>query len=123
MIDQAPALSAKFLLPFVPAKDYELSKAFYLDLGFSQAYQDDQLTEYVLNDCRFYLQNFFEQSLANHFVLQLLVQDLDAWWARIQSQQLDKRYPGVRLHPPETKAWGQRILTLIDPSGVLWYLA
>ena len=116
-------LMAKALLPFVPARDYALSQAFYRDLGFNQAFSDDQLTEFNLGNCSFYLQNFYQEELASNFVLQLLVVDLEAWWKRCKEQALETRYPGIRLQAPEDKPWGQRTLTLIDPSGVLWYLA
>ncbi|PKL75415.1 MAG: glyoxalase [Candidatus Melainabacteria bacterium HGW-Melainabacteria-1] len=122
-MDPTDPLSARALLPFVPARDYALSQAFYRDLGFEQAYRDEQLTEFVLGPCRFYLQNFYEPALASNYVLQLLVEDLEHWWERMQAQQLAARYPGVRLQAPTDKPWGQRTVTLIDPSGVLWYLA
>jgi len=119
---ETQSLAASSLLPFVPAQDYVLSQAFYQALGFQSGYQDAQLTHFSLGDCAFYLQNFYLEALAQNFVLQLLVPDLDAWWERLQTQKLAENYP-IRLLPPETKPWGQRVLTLLDPSGVLWYIA
>ena len=33
-----------------------------------------------------------------------------------------RRY-GVRIEPPEQRAWGRIDMTVTDPSGVLWRIA
>jgi uncharacterized glyoxalase superfamily protein PhnB len=70
----------------------------------------------------FLLQNFYVKELADNFMMHLLVEDVDAWWANVQERQIAQRY-GVRILPPEQRPWKMRDFVLIDPSGVLWRIA
>ncbi len=45
---------------FVPARDFELSKRFYQDLGFEVAWSDDDLAFLRHDDSAFLLQRFYE---------------------------------------------------------------
>jgi len=107
---------------FVPAKDFELSKCFYQDLGFNLSWVSDELAYFSLENCSFFLQNFYVREHAESFMMQLLVADLDAWWMQVQAANLGEKY-GVHLSSPELRPWGIRDFVLIDPSGVLWRIA
>jgi predicted lactoylglutathione lyase len=48
-----PNLSAIEIKAFVPAKDFELSKRFYKDLGFDLAWEDEHLVEFRHGEARF----------------------------------------------------------------------
>lgn len=104
---------------FVPAKDFETSKAFYRDLGFTCAWSSDDLAYFHHGNTSFLLQNFYAKDFAENFQMHLLVEDADCWWARIQAQKLLETYDG-RAEPPEDRDWGLRDFPLIDPSGVCW---
>jgi uncharacterized glyoxalase superfamily protein PhnB len=55
--------------------------------------------------------------------MQLMVDDLDAWWVHIVSLDLPGKF-GVRAPaPPEMQPWGLRLAYVFDPSGVLWHVA
>ena len=108
---------------FVPSKNFQLSKDFYSDLGFTLNWQNDQLAEFQIGKFRFLLQDFFEEQLAANLMLQLLVADTSVWWERICDGDLVERYELVQAKPPELQAWGQRVLYLWDASGVLWHIA
>jgi uncharacterized glyoxalase superfamily protein PhnB len=56
-------------------------------------------------------------------MMHLLVLDLDAWWARICSLELDDRYGVKAPAEPKLQPWGLVIGYVWDPSGVLWHLA
>lgn len=107
---------------FVPSSDFELSKAFYSDLGFTLNWQNDQLAEYQIGAFRFLLQDFFEAQLAANLMLQLQVTNTATWWQSICKSELVERYEHVRAKEPEIQPWGQRVLYLWDPSGVLWHI-
>lgn len=115
----AAGLSVIEVKAFVPAKDYEVSKQFYLDLGFSCRWAAEDLAYFHHGSASFLLQNFYVQDHADNFMMHLLVTDADAWWARIQAQGLVQKY-GVRAEPPEDRPWQMRDFVLIDPTGVLW---
>lgn len=104
---------------FVPAKDFELSKRFYTDLGFIVASSSGGVAYLKAGGCSFLLQDFYEPALADNFMMHLLVADVDAWWRQVQERDLAGRY-GVRAGPPQDRPWRMRDFTLTDPSGVLW---
>ena len=108
--------------PFVPAKDFAISKAFYEALG-STKLLDSDVAIFGIGATSFILQQFYVEEHAGNFMMQLMVDDLDAWWTRIESLDLVSRF-GVR--PPTAPAlqpWGLRISYLVDPAGVLWHVA
>lgn len=111
-------------MTFVPSgADYELAIAFYRDLGFETQWRSEDLAVMRNGGCRFYLQRILNEELQRNFMMFLEVDDLDAWWQRIEIAALVARYPGVAARPPELYPWGKREIHLIDPAGVLWHIA
>jgi uncharacterized glyoxalase superfamily protein PhnB len=104
---------------FVPAKDFDLSKQFYQDLGFDLAWSDDHLAYFRHGSSSFLLQNFYNEVHAGNFMMHLLVEDVDAWWRLVQDQGLPAKY-SVHAEPPADRQWGMRDFVLVDPTGVLW---
>ena len=104
---------------FVPARDFELSKRFYADLGFDIAWSSDDLAYLRAGNSSFLLQRFYRKEHAENFMMHMLVQDVEAWWQHVVSQHIAERY-GVRAMPPEDRPWGIRDFVLDDPTGVLW---
>jgi uncharacterized glyoxalase superfamily protein PhnB len=107
---------------FVPAKDLDLSRRFYLDLGFRQVWGDDSACELERDGHRFLLQRFFVKEHAANFMMSLSVEDADAWWQHIQLLGLKEKYGLGMVRPPALQPWGLRVLYLSDPSGVLWHI-
>jgi len=107
---------------FVPARDLELSKSFYTDLGFTINFSNPEIAELQIGSFRFLLQKFFIKEHAGNFMMSLAVDDADAWWNYIQNKDFPKKYPGIMCKPPAMQPWGLRILYLSDPSGVLWHI-
>jgi catechol 2,3-dioxygenase-like lactoylglutathione lyase family enzyme len=104
---------------FVPARDFELSKKFYIDLGFALAWSSDGLAYLHAGSSSFLLQNFYVKEHAENFMMHMLVPDVEQWWRHVVDQQLAARY-GVRAEPPEDRPWGMRDFVIVDPTGVLW---
>ncbi len=111
------------LRPFVPARDFNLSKRFYSDLGFSVRPTGDDMADVRLGDCAFLLQNFYVQPWAENFVLHAFVDDLDAWWGHIHDLDLASTYGVQAPRVPKLEPWGLRVAYVFDPSGVLWHFA
>lgn len=107
---------------FVPARDLELSKAFYTDLGFTINFSNDEIAELQMGSYRFLLQKFYVAEHAGNFMMSLNVEDLDAWWEYIQLKDFTRKYPGIMCKPPAMQPWGMRALYLSDPTGVLWHI-
>jgi uncharacterized glyoxalase superfamily protein PhnB len=108
--------------PFLPAKDFDLSKRFYEALGFTKALDDD-VAIFRIGASSFVLQNYFQKDWAENFMMQLMVDDLDAWWAHVSALDLPTTFGVPAPKPPKVQPWGLRIAYLTDPSGVLWHVA
>lgn len=104
---------------FVPARDFDLSRRFYQDLGFALVWASDDLAYFQAGATAFLLQRFYVKEHAENFMMHLLVEDVAAWWRHVDGQALGAKY-GVRVLPPEDRPWGIRDFTIDDPTGVLW---
>ena len=109
--------------PFVPAKDFALSKRFYEGLGFTVVLDSDEVAIFRMGMSSFVLQKYFQKEWAENFMMQLMVDDLDAWWAHIESLDLPTVFGVPEPRPPAIQPWGLRIAYVVDPSGVLWHVA
>jgi uncharacterized glyoxalase superfamily protein PhnB len=111
------------LKAFVPARDLNLSREFYTDLGFTTNFSNEEIAELQIGAFRFLLQKFYVAQHAGNFMMSLNVDDVDAWWEYIQKKDFATKYPGIMCKAPAMQPWGLRILYLSDPSGVLWHIA
>jgi uncharacterized glyoxalase superfamily protein PhnB len=107
------------LKAFVPARDLDLSKRFYLAMGFSIPWSSDDMAYVHHGRSSFLLQKFFVQEHAHNFMMHLLVENVDDWWRHLDAQRIAQEF-GVNIGTPEDRPWGLRDFTLNDPSGVLW---
>lgn len=107
---------------FVPARDFALSRRFYQDLGFELASNSDGVAYFHHGDASFLLQDYYVEALAKNLMMHLLVEDVDAWWARIQALDIAGSY-GVKVGALEQQPWRMKDFVLIDPSGVMWRIA
>jgi uncharacterized glyoxalase superfamily protein PhnB len=108
---------------FLPAKDFEISLRFYQELGFGAMPLDDKLASMHFGRFGFLLQGFHVEGFAGNFMMQLMVRDVHAWWARIAALDLAGKY-GVRAPvAPRLQPWGLVVAFVFDPSGVLWHVA
>lgn len=122
MSQSASSLDAVALRPFVPAKDFETSLRFYQDLGFVATRFDDGLALLQVGLFSFLLQKYDAPGFAGHYMMQLTVSDLDAWWKRIESLDLVRRYGVKPPRAPAIQPWGHTVSYLFEPGGVLWHI-
>jgi hypothetical protein len=108
--------------PFLPAKNFDLSKRFYEALGFAKLL-DTEVAIFRIGQTSFVLQKYFQKEWAENFMMQLMVDDLNAWWAHIESLDLHTHFGVPPPKAPALQPWGLRIAYVIDPSGVLWHVA
>jgi hypothetical protein len=107
--------------PMVPAKDFEISKRFYVELGFQPRRLTDRLVEMQLAAFSFILQAYYVREWADNVVVHVTVSDVGLWWDHIVSLDLPARY-GVKTLAPEPQGWAV-VAGVTDPSGVLWRFA
>lgn len=104
---------------FVPAKDFEISKQFYQDMGFIMASEGGGVAYFHYEHASFLLQDFCAEGFAENYMMHLLVEDVDAWWQKVQESGVVAKY-GVKIVPVTLQPWRMRDFCLADPSGVLW---
>jgi len=119
---QNSTLKACSLKVFIPALNFERSKAFYRDIGFETKWEYDGLAHIEVSGMGFLLQNFYVKEFAENLVMHLLVASADDWWCTINQVTKFKGYD-ISLSSPEDRPWGLRDFSFKDPSGVLWRVA
>jgi catechol 2,3-dioxygenase-like lactoylglutathione lyase family enzyme len=115
-------LAAVEIKAFVPSRDFEKSKQFYLALGFEIPWSSEDLAYVRHGETSFLLQAFYEPVHSGNFQMHLLVENVDDWHAHVLSSGVQDRF-AVDIGTPENRPWAMRDFTLFDPSGVLWRIA
>src|SRR5580692_8279371 len=98
--------------PFVPARDFGLSKRFYEVIGFEKLLDGD-VAIFSIGTSRFILQNRFEKGWAENFMMQLMVDDLDAWWRHIEELDLPTSFGVAKPQAPALQPWGLRVAFVV----------
>lgn len=106
--------------PFIGAKDYELSRNFYRDLGFQEIVLSDAMSLFKTGQTGFYLQNAYVKDWIDNSMIFLEVEDVDQHWKELSALDLTTKYQGVRLTGIRKYDWGQECF-MHDPSGILWH--
>jgi predicted enzyme related to lactoylglutathione lyase len=116
-------VGTELVRPFLPSRDFELSKKFYETLGFQKLLDRSDVAIFSAGSGGFLLQRRYQKDWAENCMMQLMVDDLDAWWKHITSLDLPTRFKVQQPKEPAVQPWGLRVAYLIDPSGVLWHVA
>lgn len=111
---------AKSIRPFIGAKNFELSRRFYRDLGFQESILEHNLSLFQTEGVGFYLQDAYVKDWIDNTMIFLEVSDVARHYKALQALDLPARYEGVKLTPIREEAWGRECF-LHDPSGILWH--
>ena len=103
---------------FIPSKNFELSMAFYKDLGFELQWKNDELAIFGTKTQNFFLQNAYEKVWAENLMMQIHVEDLDEAFRIAES--LTHKYKDTRINDIFVADYG-RTFHLIGPAGELWH--
>ena len=106
--------------PFIGAKDFDLSRRFYNDLGFQESVLSHNMSYFKAGEIGFYLQNYYVQEWIDNLMIFLEVDDVDRYWNELLALNLMGKYENVKLTPIRNEDWGRECF-LNDPSGVLWH--
>lgn len=112
--------NAKSLRPFIGAKDYEISRSFYRDLGFEETVLSNDLSVFKSGNLAFYLQNAYMEEWVNNTMLFMEVDNTEHFWEQLTALNLESKYQDVKLTPIRTMPWGKECF-VHDPSGILWH--
>jgi hypothetical protein len=117
-----PDLKVSDLRPFIPARDFVLSKHFYASLGWNVKDVADGLALVQLADQHFYIQNYYLKEFAENCMLHVTVGDAQAWYQHVSSVLQRNDFPEARVQSPKQQPYGAIVTFVHDPTGVLLHL-
>jgi uncharacterized glyoxalase superfamily protein PhnB len=112
--------AAREIKTFIPAKNFEESKAFYQQLGFEMTWSGEQVAQFNIGNTHFLLKDYYVREHADNDMLFLLVDDVDEWWKHIQNCGVIESF-NITAKPPQDYPWGMREIHMLDPAGVFWH--
>ena len=111
---------AKSIRPFIGAKDYDLSRNFYRDLGFKEIVLSSDMCYFSTQEFGFYLQNAYVKDWVDNTMVFMEVDDVERFWNELSELELTSKYENVKLTPIRELDWGKECF-VHDPSGILWH--
>ncbi|MFY9152623.1 MAG: hypothetical protein WAO52_11440 [Prolixibacteraceae bacterium] len=107
--------------PFIGAKNFEISRRFYLEFGFQESILSPSLSYFKTKNLEFYLQNAYVRDWIDNSMIFPEVEDVYRYWDELFALELPEKYEGVKPTPVRDLAWGRECF-MHDPSGILWHL-
>jgi len=104
--------------PFLPTKNFDTSKSFYIELGFEVIYEDAQLCLFKKDQISFFIQRAYVKDWAENMVIQSYVDHIEDVFSKVML--LKSKYPMIKIKPPYQAPYGYTFHVL-DPGGVLWH--
>ena len=112
---------AKSIRPFIGSKNFEMSRNFYRDLGFTESILFPNMSIFKTDGLGFYLQDAFIQDWVDNSMIFLEVENVERYWKELVALDLTSKYEGVKLTPIREYDWGKECF-IHDPSGILWHI-
>ena len=106
--------------PFIGAKNFEESRRFYKDLGFTENVLSKNMSVFHSGNLSFYLQDAYEKDWIDNTMVFMEVEVVNQFWKDLVALDLSNKYPNVRLVPVKNLDWGSECF-VHDPSGILWH--
>ena len=113
-------ISGKSIRTFIGSKNYNISRNFYMDLGFEEIITSEKMSYIYIGEFGFYLQDAYVKDWVDNSMVFFEVDNLESTLKTIQSLKLTEKYENVRLSKIVYNVWGNEFF-LHDPSGILWH--
>ncbi|MEO9571693.1 MAG: glyoxalase [Polaribacter sp.] len=112
----------KSVRSFVGAKNFEESRTFYKELGFSEVVLAENLSLFKIDKkLSFYLQKAYVKDWVDNSMLFLELEHLEEYLAELKSKKLTEKFSNVKISEIVINNWGKEFF-LHDPSGILWHI-
>lgn len=112
---------AKSVRAFIGAKDFEVSRNFYKEMGFQESIISKNMSYFkIFETLGFYLQDAYVEDWVNNSMIFLEVDNVERYYNELQNLGLHNKYKDVKLIPIRNDDWGRECF-LHDPSGILWH--
>jgi hypothetical protein len=106
--------------PFIGAKDFDVSRSFYRDLGFEENVISHAMSYFKIDRFGFFLQRAYVQDWIDNTMIFMEVEDVRRYWEELLALNLPAKYEGARYTGIRDYDWGRECF-VHDPSGVLWH--
>ena len=113
-------IQAKSIRAFIGCRNYDLSRAFYRDLGFEEIMTSENMCYFRVGAFGFYLQDAYVKDWVDNSMVFLEVNHLEDHLEALKALGLTEKYKNVRLSQIVHNDWGSEFF-LHDPSGILWH--
>lgn len=113
-------MKAKSLRAFIGAKNFEISRNFYKDLGFEEVILFHNMSLFTKDEFAFYLQDAYVKDWIDNTMLFLEVENVEECYQELLSLNLPDKYDDVRLSTIQHNDWGSECF-VHDPFGILWH--
>ncbi|NJK93649.1 MAG: glyoxalase [Bacteroidales bacterium] len=110
----------KSIRPFIGAKDFNISRNFYQDLGFREKILTTNMSYFETGGLGFYLQDAYIKDWIDNSMIFMEVENVKQFWEKLIALNLPAKYAGVKLVPIRVLDWGSECF-VHDPSGILWH--
>lgn len=117
------SLESGDIKPFIGSRDFEESRDFYVALGWKLNWENPNLAELELDDCRLYLQRYYERKWCENSMLHITVADATAWYEHVKRVLDARSYGAARVKPPQRQDYGALVTHVWDPVGILLHFA
>jgi catechol 2,3-dioxygenase-like lactoylglutathione lyase family enzyme len=114
-----PMIAATRLGSFLPTRDFDLSRRFYEALGFTNHATGDEVALFDTGAGTIILTRTYDRKWDGAFMIAISVDNLAAWWERIQQAELPARFGIAPPSAPAMQPWGIEVCYVVDPTGVL----
>jgi len=113
-------MKAKSIRAFIGAKNFEISRNFYKDLGFEEIVLLHNMSLFKKEEFAFYLQDAYVKDWIDNTMLFFEVENVKECYDELLELNLPAKYEGARLSPIQHNDWGSECF-VHDPSGILWH--
>jgi hypothetical protein len=108
------------LQPFVPSgKDFEGSKQFFLQLGFTIRWDAVDYIGFEKDGCSFILQKYNNKEFAENFMITVGITNADEFRNEVLEKKLTEKF-GIRIGEVSDQPYGREV-NIIDLAGVCWH--
>ncbi len=112
---------SKSVRTFIGAKDFEISRNFYKDMGFQEFIISKNMSYFnIFESLGFYLQDAYVKDWVDNSMIFLEVDNVEQYYHALETLGLQNKYKDVKLVPIRIEDWGSECF-LHDPSGILWH--
>lgn len=113
-------LNGTSIRPFIGSKDFNLSRRFYSDLGFTERILSKNMSVFESGNLSFYLQDAYVKDWIDNTMIFMEVADVERLYTDLMDLDLPSRYKNVKVKPIVYLDWGSECF-VHDPSGNLWH--